>query len=145
MHTILHRLTKSAEETQKVGQDFVQRLLPQSLVLLQGGLGAGKTVFVKGMAQGLGIRPEEVRSPTFALIHEYLHGKIPLYHMDFYRLDNWDEVINLGFMEYLEKEGIVVIEWGDKFLPFFLPPFWMVEIQVLGEEERDIMVQRWVE
>ncbi len=145
MDIVFQRRSKSEAETQKVGEELVTLLSPKSLVLLQGELGAGKTVFVKGMARGLGICAEEVRSPTFALIHEYCQGKIPLYHMDFYRLDEWKEVVHLGFMEYLEKEGIVVVEWGDKFLPFLFPPLWIVWIQVLADEERNITVKRWIQ
>ncbi|MCX7668017.1 MAG: tRNA (adenosine(37)-N6)-threonylcarbamoyltransferase complex ATPase subunit type 1 TsaE [Atribacterota bacterium] len=144
MGIILHH-TCSEAETPNIAENLVGSLSLPALVLLQGELGAGKTVFVKGMARGLGIDPEEVRSPTFALIHEYLQGKIPLYHMDFYRLDEWEDVVNLGFEEYLDREGVVVVEWGDKFLSFLTPPFWVVEIQVVALEERNIILKWWVQ
>lgn len=142
---IILQHSHSEGETRKIGANLVNFLSLPALVLLQGELGAGKTVFVKGMAQGLGINPEEVRSPTFALIHEYLQGRVPLYHMDFYRLERWEEVVNLGFEEYLDREGVVVVEWGDKFLSFLTPPFWVVEIEVVAPEERNITVRRWIQ
>lgn len=133
--------TRSEEDTKKRGRDFVMNLCTNpSLVLLEGELGAGKTVFVKGMADALGISENQVRSPTFSLIHEYLGNPFPLYHMDFYRLSSWDEVVDLGFEEYLEKGGIVAIEWGGKFLPFFPPPFFVIHIVVTGEKTRSIRV-----
>lgn len=143
MEAVLRQLSKSEYDTQKVGEDLIKMLSLPSLVLLGGELGAGKTVFVKGIARGLGLPPEVIQSPTFVLIREHLRGKAPLYHMDFYRLNDWEEVISLGLEEYLEREGIVVVEWGDKFLSFFSPPFWMVWIQVQNQKEREIIVERW--
>ncbi|MEN3184382.1 MAG: tRNA (adenosine(37)-N6)-threonylcarbamoyltransferase complex ATPase subunit type 1 TsaE [Atribacterota bacterium] len=133
--------TRSEEDTKKRGEDFVMNLCTTpSLVLLEGELGAGKTVFVKGMARALGISEDQVRSPTFSLIHEYSGDPFPLYHMDFYRLNDWSEVVDLGFEEYLEKGGIVAVEWGGKFLPFLSPPFFVVSIVVTGERTRSIRV-----
>lgn len=86
---------------------------------LVGELGAGKTHFVKGMAEGVGCRAA-VTSPTFTLLHEYEGGRLPLYHFDFYRLDHADAAVKLGLDEYLEGDGICVIEWADRF-PELLP------------------------
>lgn len=143
MEIVLHRHSTHECETRQAGKALASLLSLPSLVLLQGELGAGKTVFVKGMAEALGIPPEEVCSPTFTLIHEYRQGKIPLYHMDFYRLERWEEVLDLGFQEYLEREGVVVVEWGEKFLAFLSPPLWVVEIHLLEEREREILIKRW--
>lgn len=139
MKEILSRKTKSEEETKECGRDFVRRISAPSLVLVSGGLGAGKTVFVKGMALGLGILPDIVRSPTFSLIHEYPSSP-PLYHMDFYRLNRWEEVVDLGFEEYLERGGIVAVEWGEKFVSLFPTPFFWVCIDVGNETLREIRV-----
>ncbi len=142
---VLQRESCAEEETEEVGEELARLLFPKGLVLLEGGLGAGKTVMVKGIAKALRINPQEVRSPTFNLINEYTCGTVPLYHMDFYRLENWSEVIDLQFFEYVEREGIVAVEWGDKFLSLFPPPFLFVSILIGGEKERKITVERWSE
>lgn len=110
------------EETRQAARDLVSRLGDHSLyasagtvLSLEGPLGAGKTCFVKGLAEALGINPAEVSSPTFTLIHEYHGGRLPLVHMDLYRLESPSELIPLGFDDYLAGAGIVAIEWGDKF------------------------------
>src|SRR5690606_14288567 len=84
-----------------------------AVLLLEGDLGAGKTTFVKGLAQGLGIEPDDVSSPTFTLLHEY-EGDVPLYHFDAYRLEGWLEFAELGAEEYLSGDGVSAIEWGDR-------------------------------
>ena len=86
---------------------------------LCGDLGAGKTHFVKGLAAALGANAD-VTSPTFTLIHEYIGGRFPLYHFDFYRLDDEDDALKIGLDEYLDGDGVCVIEWADKF-PGLLP------------------------
>ena len=88
------------------------------VLALVGDLGAGKTQFVKGVAVGIGAQ-DEVTSPTFTLIHEYSGGRLPLYHFDFYRLENSQAVLQLGFDDY--RDGLCVIEWADKF-PELIPP-----------------------
>lgn len=86
---------------------------------LCGDLGAGKTHFVKGLTAGLGASAD-VTSPTFTLIHEYIGGRLPLYHFDFYRLEDEDDALKIGLDEYLDGDGVCVIEWADKF-PDLLP------------------------
>ena len=90
------------------------------VVALVGELGSGKTWFVKGMAAGLG-HPGEVTSPTFTLAHEYEGGRLPLFHFDFYRLDHPDDLLALGWDDYLDAGGVVVAEWADRF-PALVPP-----------------------
>jgi len=108
-------LTTQAEETRALGRRFGRRAQAGDFVACCGALGAGKTTFVQGFAEGLGVGVNDyVRSPTFALVHMY-HGRLPLYHFDFYRLSCLNEVQDIGFEEYLEGEGVAIVEWADKF------------------------------
>ncbi|MDK2897023.1 MAG: tRNA threonylcarbamoyladenosine biosynthesis protein TsaE [Candidatus Atribacteria bacterium] len=138
-------LSRSPEETQNFGREIVKGLAREKnvLLLLQGDLGVGKTCLVKGIASGLGISPDEVVSPTFSLINEYRSSQGKLFHMDFYRLDLWQEVVDLGIEEYFEKEGIIAVEWGDKFIDYYPRPFWVISFNWVGEREREITVTRW--
>ena len=100
------------EETFKVGQILGLLLQPGDVVCLVGGLGSGKTVMTQGIALGLGVE-EGVRSPTFALVHEY-PGRCPIYHIDLYRLDRPEGILELGWEEYLYGRGVSIIEWAEK-------------------------------
>jgi tRNA threonylcarbamoyladenosine biosynthesis protein TsaE len=107
-------------ETMALGRAYAAWARAGLVISLEGVLGAGKTQFVKGLAEGVGFFGT-VSSPTFTLMHEYRGGELPIYHFDFYRLKTADDVIELGFNDYLGAEGIVAIEWGDRF-PEILPP-----------------------
>lgn len=112
--------TTQAEETRVLGVRLGRRARAGDCIACHGALGAGKTTFVQGFADGYGVGTNDyVRSPTFALVHEY-YGRTPLYHFDFYRLSCFTEVLDLGFEEYLAAKGVVIIEWADKF-PQLLP------------------------
>ena len=101
--------TKSAEETLKLAKKLSEIVEKSSVLTLEGDLGAGKTTFTKGLASGLGIK-KNVNSPTFTIIKEYKGGRLPLYHMDVYRVEDADE--DLGFDEYFHGDGITVVEWA---------------------------------
>lgn len=103
----------------EAGRLVAEGLGPGAVVALNGPLGAGKTHFAKGIVAGLGSR-DEVTSPTFSLVNEYRSGGIPVFHFDFYRLDSAEEVLRIGWDEYLDEEGVVLVEWADKF-PEVLP------------------------
>lgn len=104
-------ITSSVEETEAAGREFAAQLRPGDVVALRGGLGAGKTAFVRGIASLLA--PEaRVSSPTFALMHEYA-GEMPLYHFDLYRIPDAEELWSIGFEEFLGREGVVLIEWSE--------------------------------
>lgn len=109
---------ESPEETMEYGNKLSQYLAPKDVILLDGDLGAGKTTFTKGLAKGLGIK-RNIKSPTFTVIREYKGGRLPLYHMDIYRLDDGsgDE---LGLEEYFNGDGVNVIEWS-KYIADELP------------------------
>ena len=106
-------VTTSEDETMAAGATLAQRLSAGDVLLLHGELGAGKTAFVRGVAQGLGARVDDVSSPTFTLIQEYDSGRLTLYHVDLYRLEP-AEVDDLGLEELVESGGIVAIEWPDR-------------------------------
>lgn len=99
----------SAQEMQKLGASLAKTALPHDLLLLTGDLGAGKTTLTQGLGQELGIR-RPVKSPTFTIVREYREGKLPLFHMDFYRLEN-DDLSSIDLEAYLAAPGLVVIEW----------------------------------
>jgi tRNA threonylcarbamoyladenosine biosynthesis protein TsaE len=105
--------THSEHETSRVGAALAAGLAPGAVLLLSGDLGAGKTAFVRGLAQGLGVSPDEVTSPTFTLVHEYRGGRLPLQHVDLYRLEHAD-LDTLGLDEALAEVGIVAVEWPER-------------------------------
>jgi len=109
----LNVTTHSEAETSAVGSDLAGSLTAGSVVLLTGDLGAGKTAFVRGLAAGLGIDPEAVSSPTFTLIQEYRGGRLPLHHVDLYRVRSI-EVDDLGLDELTLEGGVTAIEWPDR-------------------------------
>ncbi len=106
-------VTATEQETAAVGRDLAKRLTAGSVLLLYGDLGAGKTAFVRGLADGLGINPDEVSSPTFTLIQEYRGGRLPLFHVDLYRLNAAHEIDDLGLDE-IGADGVLAIEWAEK-------------------------------
>jgi tRNA threonylcarbamoyladenosine biosynthesis protein TsaE len=111
MRTGLALVTASPEETRAVGRSLAGFLGPRDVVSLTGDLGAGKTTFVQGAAEGLGVT-EPVLSPTFTLVRRY-RGTIPVYHLDVYRLERIQEVLDVGFEEILDAGAVVFVEWGD--------------------------------
>jgi tRNA threonylcarbamoyladenosine biosynthesis protein TsaE len=125
----------SAEETKTVAADLARLVTPGTVIGLAGDLGAGKTCFVKGLATGLGIDENDVYSPTFTLIAEHYKGRLPLYHIDLYRLEG-GEIGGLGLEEYLFGQGITVIEWFQ-FLPSdVVTEYLLLSLTITGEETR---------
>ena len=111
-------ISHSERETEAVGRDLASTLAAGSVVLLSGELGAGKTAFVRGLAEGLGVDPASVSSPTFTLIQEYRGGRLPLYHIDLYRLSP-PEVDDLGLEDPDMEQGVMAIEWPDRLTHLF--------------------------
>ena len=120
-----------------LGAELAAGLAAGSVLALVGGLGAGKTRMVKGLARGLGFAGE-VTSPTFSLVHEYRGGRLPLFHFDLYRLKDQQELLGIGWDEFLDEPGIVVAEWADLF-PDLLPEgtLWL-RFEVLPEGGRRV-------
>ena len=131
--------TNSERETAAVGRALAADLSAGDVVLLFGDLGAGKTAFVRGLADGLGIDSDDVSSPTFTLVQEYRGGRVPLVHVDLYRLDDPREVDDLG-LDDLSAEAIVAIEWAEKL--WVRPPDAVrVRLEHAGETERRIRIE----
>ena len=128
-------VTKSEAETAAVAKDLARSLVAGDVLLLSGNLGAGKTAFVRGLAEGLGVDPEEVSSPTFTLVHEYRGEKLTLYHADLYRLER-AATDDLG-LEELER-GVLAVEWPDR-LTHALPGARHISIEILEGDERKII------
>jgi tRNA threonylcarbamoyladenosine biosynthesis protein TsaE len=131
--------TASAAETQAWGERLARLLFPGAVVGLEGELGAGKTCFVKGLATGLAIDEDEISSPTFTLVAEHYRGRVPLYHIDLYRLEG-AEVDELGLDEYLFSQGVTAIEWFH-FLPAgTVDEYLLVSFTLVSAEERELVV-----
>ena len=109
------RFCATEEDTRHLAHDIAACLSGGAILSLEGPMGAGKTCFVKGLAEALGCNPREVSSPTFTLVHEYHGGRLLLVHMDLYRIETQPELAPLGFDDYLASDDVVAIEWGDKF------------------------------
>jgi tRNA threonylcarbamoyladenosine biosynthesis protein TsaE len=130
--------THSEAETAAAARDLAQRLSRGSVVLLVGDLGAGKTAFVRGLAEGLDLPPDAVTSPTFTLMQEYRGGRLPLFHVDLYRLNDPREIEELGLDE-IAADGVLAIEWADR-MPH--PPDGAIQVAIehAGESARTIRI-----
>ncbi|MCZ6681392.1 MAG: tRNA (adenosine(37)-N6)-threonylcarbamoyltransferase complex ATPase subunit type 1 TsaE [Candidatus Poribacteria bacterium] len=125
--------THTPEETHEVGEEIGRQLQSGDVVALIGDLGVGKTCLTQGIARGVGLDPDQVvNSPSYILINEYA-GRTPIYHIDLYRLQRLEEIVDLGLEEYLEGDGICVIEWADR-MEKLLPENY-IQIRMAGEDE----------
>jgi tRNA threonylcarbamoyladenosine biosynthesis protein TsaE len=137
---ITDKLSKSPEETQKIGWDIGRSLSIPGVVLLRGALGTGKTTLTRGIAQGLGIDDSSfVSSPSFTLVNIY-HGICPIYHVDLYRLQGERDLYSIGLDDFLGKEGVTVVEWSER-LSLDLDQAVEVEIEDAGEDLRVLHIQ----
>ena len=130
------RTSNSEDETIVIARELAATLQPGAVLLLSGQLGAGKTAFVRGLAAGLGIDPDDVSSPTFTLVHEYRGGRLTLYHADLYRLEK-TTTEDLGLEEKGVAEGVLAIEWPDR-LAHALTGAMTVNIEIVDETTRRI-------
>ena len=132
--------TVSEEQTASVARSLAGELAAGDVILLAGNLGAGKTAFVRGLAEGLGIGAGEVSSPTFTLVHEYRGGRLTLYHVDLYRLDR-AATHDLGLEELGVADGVLAIEWPDR-LTHALSPATRVQIDIVDDTTRRVSIER---
>lgn len=132
-------MSDSPLRTEKIAATFAERLNGGEVVAFRGDLGMGKTCFTRGLAAGLGYSGE-VTSPTFALINEYIGGRVPLYHFDMYRISSWEELYSSGFFEYIEEGGIVAAEWSENIENALPDNTWYIEFELINENSRKITV-----
>ena len=132
--------TNSEQGTIDVAFSFGKALKPGTVVALKGELGAGKTVFTRGVAKSRKVTGN-VTSPTFTLINEY-SGDIPVYHMDFYRLNSEREILNIGVEDYFYGDGICLVEWAEKLGAWFPENAVLIEIRHVGNNRRSITIER---
>ena len=132
--------TTSVDETRALAEALAGLARPGDVVVLAGDLGAGKTAFVQGFGRGLGVQ-ERITSPTFTLVHVY-DGRLPIHHLDVYRLEQLSEALDLGLPEMLDEGGVVLIEWGDAILPVL--PHDFLEVRLTfgdGDDDRTLTLR----
>ncbi len=127
--------THIPEETQALGECLTVQCKGGEIICLSGNLGSGKTTLVKGMARGLKIDENKVNSPTFVIMNVY-EGRLPLYHFDFYRLEDPKEIGGIGYDEFLYGNGVAVIEWSERFGTLMPPEYLAIDLCDAGEQTR---------
>lgn len=132
--------TQSPNQTMGLGQALAGLVKPGDIICLFGDLGSGKTTMVKGMAKGLRILDKKVNSPTFVLLNIY-RGRLPLYHFDFYRLENTAEILQIGIDEFLYDDGVSVIEWAERLQTLLPEEYLEVRLAHAGEKQRQIQLR----
>ena len=131
-------ITNASEETEALGERLGKILTPGTILAYRGDLGAGKTAFTRGLARGLGCT-QQVTSPTYTIVNEYLGGRLPLFHFDMYRLRSSDDLFDIGWDDYLERGGICAVEWSENVAEAMEDPI-TVTIEKTGEESRKITI-----
>ena len=132
-------ITHAPEETEELGQALGKVLQPGTVLAFSGDLGAGKTAFTRGLAKGLGAT-EQVTSPTYTIVNEYISGRLPLFHFDMYRLGSSEELFDIGWEDYLERGGVCAVEWSENVADAMEGAI-RVRIEKLGEDSRRITIE----
>ena len=132
-------ITHAPEETEALGQALAALLVPGDIIAYRGDLGAGKTAFTRGLARGLGCR-EQVTSPTYTIVNEYLSGRLPLFHFDMYRLTSSDDLWRIGWEDYLDRGGVCAVEWSENVADAMENALW-VTVESLGGDDRRITLE----
>ncbi len=133
-------IANSPEDTICLGRKIGKLLKAGNVIALVGNLGAGKTVIAKGLCDGLGVKEDYITSPTYTIINQY-DGRMPVYHIDLYRLNDSKELYNLGWDEYIYGNGTCIIEWADKAAEMLPEEYLMLNIEVTGKDKREIILQ----
>ena len=132
-------ITHSPEETERVGAALGRVIPAGTVIAYEGDLGAGKTAFTRGLSRGLGCA-EQVTSPTYTIVNEYLSGRCPLFHFDMYRLRSADDLWDIGWEDYLDRNGVCAVEWSENVREALEDPV-IVRIEKLGDETRRITLE----
>ena len=132
-------ITHNPAETEAVGAALARALHPGAVIAYRGDLGAGKTAFTRGLARGLGCS-DQVTSPTYTIVNEYLSGKMPLFHFDMYRLGSADDLWDIGWDDYLDRMGVCAVEWSEN-VDEAMEDAIFVTIEKLGDEDRRITIE----
>ncbi len=132
-------ITHNFKETEALGEKVAALLKGGEVIAFSGEMGAGKTCFTRGLARGLGFEGS-VTSPTFALINEYLGGRLNLYHFDMYRIETWEDLYSSGFFEYKEMGGVLAVEWSENIAAALTDDTIYIDITKCGESDRKIII-----
>ncbi len=133
-------ISKSPSDTENIGKALGEKINSGVVIAFFGGLGMGKTCFTRGLALGLG-STDTVTSPTFALVNEYLSGRLPLYHFDMYRISGWEDLYSTGFFDYIDEGGVLACEWSENIENALPENTVFVEFERLSETERKITIK----
>ena len=134
-------ISNSPAETEAIAETFANELSGGEVIAFRGTLGLGKTCFVRGLARGLGF-DGEVNSPTFALMNEYVGGRLNLYHFDMYRISGWEDLYSTGYFEYIELGGVLAVEWSENIDGVLNDDTIFIEIERIDDTKRKITVTR---
>lgn len=127
------------KDTEKIGEMLASRLSGGEVIAFRGGLGMGKTCFIRGLAKGLGFNGS-VTSPTFNLINEYIGGRLPLYHFDMYRITGWEDLYSTGYFDYIEEGGVIAAEWSENIESALPDNAIIVNIARIDDSRREISI-----
>lgn len=136
-------ITNSPAQTEALAQKIADKISP-CVIAMTGDLGAGKTAFTRGLAKGLGYKGE-VSSPTFAIVHEYIGGRLPLYHFDMYRVDGWEDLYSTGYFDYIEQKAVLSVEWSENITSAIPDDAVKVDIRRGSSEDERIITVTGVE
>ena len=134
-------MSRSEEETRKIAADIAGKLPDGAVIALKGGLGAGKTTFVRGMAKGLDIDPDEVSSPTFSLMNEYMGGRGRLCHFDMYRINSEEDMYFAGFYDSIDEGAFLAVEWSENVADYLPEDTVTVTLETVSQNVRRITVE----
>lgn len=134
-------ISNSAAETERFAESFAKTVTEGTIIAMKGDLGAGKTCFTRGFAKGLGFEGD-VNSPTFAIVNEYLGGRLPLYHFDMYRISGWEDLYTTGYFEYMESAAVLIIEWSENIESALPEDVVTVTIEKIDEHKRKISIEK---